>query len=76
MWFYSLSMIKFLEKLRALPESQKIIIFFIVMGISALIAGFVGMRFMVADFAKVKDVGKNIELPKIDLPQMPEAINE
>lgn len=69
-------MIKFLEKLRALPESQKIIIFFIVMGISALIAGFVGMRFMVADFAKVKDVGKNIELPKIDLPQMPEAINE
>ncbi len=61
-------MTKFLEKLRSLPESQKIVIFVIVMGIASLIVGFIGMRFIMRDFARIKDVGKNMQLPAIELP--------
>lgn len=60
---------KFLEKLRALPENRKIIIFFVVMGIAALIAGFVGMRLMVDDLVKLKDLGKTVQLPAIEIPE-------
>lgn len=63
-------MMKFIEKLRALPESKKMIIFFGVVGISALLAGFIGMRFILADFAKINDLGKNVNLPQIDLPKI------
>ncbi len=68
-------MIRFLEKLRTLPESKKIMIFFVVMGIAALVAGFVGMRFIMADFNRGKDSIKSVEFPKIDLPQIPQQNN-
>lgn len=63
-------MIKFIEKLRNLPENKKIIIFFVVMGMAALVAGFVVVRFMMHDFSKIKDLGKSVQLPAIELPEV------
>ena len=57
-------------KLRTLPESKKVIIFFAVMGIAALVAGFVGVRVMMHDFSKIKDLGKSVQLPAIEIPEV------
>jgi len=43
----------------------------VVMGIAALVCGFVGMRLIVNDLSKVKDFS-GINLPKIDLPKIPD----
>ncbi len=58
----------FLEKLRSLPDRQKIIIFFVIMGVAALIAGFVGMRLVIHDFSKLKNVGIPVPLPNVQVP--------
>lgn len=61
----------FIEKLRALSEPKKIAIFFVVMGISALICGFVGVRLIVHDLSKIKNFPTMADLPTIDLPKLP-----
>lgn len=55
---------EFLEKLRALPESQKKVIFFAVIIIAALIIGFFQIRATVKNVSKIQQSIGEIKFPE------------
>ncbi len=66
---------KFISKLQQLPEYQKKIIFFTVMGVAALLAGFFFMQSAKQNVAKIGSSLNSVNLPKIELPTNPNSDN-
>ena len=56
-----------LEKLQSLPESQKKIILWVVVGILAVVLGGLWSIELRTNFAKIKENIKNVELPDLGI---------
>ena len=62
----------FLEKLRALPEQQKKIILWTIVVVLAVTMGFFWVKGAINNFSKIGESIGKIDLPQIDLPDMPQ----
>lgn len=61
----------YLERLRALPDQHKKIILWAIVVVLAVVMGFFWVRGAANNFSKIGESLQNIELPKVDLPDMP-----
>jgi hypothetical protein len=64
---------KFIEKMRALPESRKKIVLWTIVAILASVMGFFWVKNTINNFSKISE-SINVEMPEIDtsnIPQMP-----
>lgn len=61
----------YIEKLQNLPENQKKIILWVIVGILAFIMGFFWVRGAVNNFSKIGQSIGEIKMPNIDTSDMP-----
>ncbi len=66
----------FIKKLQNLPEVYKKIIFFVIMGLAALGAGFFFMQQAKNNMSKIGTSISSINLPRIELPEMPKELEQ
>ena len=61
----------FIQKLQNLPEEQKKIILWMVVGVLAVIMGFFWIKGTINSFSKIAESAKSIKLPSVDTSDMP-----